>query len=658
MYRSSARILIEESMPKVLNMDDLLSTGARNVEYFNTHILALSSRSMVEAVMIQKDLASNPRFVPASLDPARKVSAALGFVRIEAVPRSRLIDIAVEHADPKLAADFANGLAEQYIEANLSHRADTSQESFGWLKKLADEYREKIEKDRTAIHEYRKGAKEVSLEENENIVVGKLKAVSADLTAAESERTAAEAEWNKVSEAIKTNQLLERLSVIGQDEAVKVAQGELQRKKSAAALLRTRYQEKHPSVIKAANEERELQSLYDRACQEAARRVESRCKVATEKVTGLREALARQEAEALELDRKLVKYNELKREVDADQQMYDTIVARMKEAKVGVDIKASNIRLVDLAEPALQPFRPLWPKAMLTSLLLGVALGIAAVLALYFLDDRLRRAEEVEHALGLRLLTVVPPVDSKRIQDRSLVAEKNSRAPASEAFRSVRASLAMRPDWHQERRLMITSTTAGEGKSLVATNFGIVLAHDGQRTLLIDGDMRRPTVHRAFGLEMKDGLSGLLMGECTLEQALHATKIPNLTVIVAGKEPENPSELLGSSAMKKLLESLGEKFDRIVVDCPPVFGVSDPISLLPVMDGAIFVVHYGRTGRRAAVRAIGRLQEGIKPVIGVIFNNVPITRSSGYNYYYRYYGYGKDRGASSRKPGKSEDSKR
>lgn len=641
MYRSVARIMIEETMPKVLNVDDLLATGARNVEYFNTHVLALSSRSMVEAAMAGRALDSNARFVPPSLDHADKVSRALGYVRIEPVPRSRLIDIVVEHPDPRLAAEFANGLAEQYIAVNLNRRMESAMESFGWMKELADEYRGKLEKSRLAMHEYRKDAREVSLEENENIVVSKLKSVSAELTSAESERAAAEAEWAKVGAAMKTNEALGSLAVIGQDEAVRVAQADLQRKRSEVALLRTRYQPKHPEMIKAVNEERELQSLYDKACREAARRVESRYRLAAEKAAALSRALESQEQQAFELDRKLMKYNELKREVEADQQIYDTIVARMKETKIVGDIKASNIRLVDAAEPARQPFRPLWPKAIATSLLLGVVLGFAACVGLHLLDDRLRRVEEVEHALAARLLTVVPRVEAAVAADRAVVTERDPKSLPAEAFRLLRASLALRPEWPRARRLLITSTAAGEGKSLVAGNLAIVLAHDGQRTVLIDGDMRRPTVHDALGVAGRHGLSALLKGECALEQALCATNIPNLSIIGAGEEPETPSELLASAAMKRLMESLDGRFDRVVVDCPPVFGVSDPLSVLPAMDGVLFVVHYGRTSRRAAVRALGQIREGVTPVLGVVFNNVPMTLSSGYGYYYRSYGYGK-----------------
>lgn len=647
LYRSSARIMIEENMPKVLNVDDLMTAGARNIQYFNTHVLALNSRTMVEAAMIRKGLDRNPGFVSTNGSLSARVEAALGYVRIEPVPQSRLIDIIVEHPDPVLAADFANGLADQYIDVNLKRRMETSMESFGWLKQLAEEYREKIEKGQTAIHDYRKEAKAVSLEENENIVVGKLKSISAELTAADSQWGIIQADWNKVSAAIKEGQPLGLQASITQDEGVKSAQAALQRQQEEVAVLKTRYQGKHPALVTALNSEREKAVIFDAACREAARRLEERHKLAGERVADLRKALGAQELEAMDLDRKLVKYNELKREVEADQQLYNSIVARMKETKITSDIKASNIRLVDAALPATVPFRPVWGKAIMTAVMLGLVLGIGLSFASYFLDDRLKRVEDVEHALGLPVLAVVPPVSLPKAAARARVTEKDPHAPSSEAFRSLRAGLALRSEWKSCRRVMITSTTAGEGKSMVASNLSIVLAHDGQKTVLIDGDMRRPTAHRMFDVKGVSGLSDVLDGKCALEQVICSTSIPNLFVIPAGAVPDAPSELLASSHMTQLLEKLDKQFDRIVVDCPPVFGVSDPISLMPAMQGVLFVVHYGKTGRRAAVRALGKVREGNTPFVGLVFNNVLLKLSSGYYYYYQYHKYGNEAGRKS-----------
>jgi capsular exopolysaccharide synthesis family protein len=259
----------------------------------------------------------------------------------------------------------------------------------------------------------------------------------------------------------------------------------------------------------------------------------------------------------------------------------------------------------------------------------------------------MKRVEDLEQAVGMSVLAVIPPVNSSKAIERARVAEKTPHAPASEAFRSLRASLVLRQEWRTCRRLMVTSTTAGEGKSLVASNLAIVLAHDGKRTLLIDGDMRRPTAHRLFEIPASPGLSEVLTGKCAAEQAICATAVDGLSVMSSGREARDPSELLASSMMRNLLETQEKRFDHIIVDSPPVFGVSDPISLLPAMQGVVFVVHYAKTGRRAAVRALGKIREGQVPFIGVVFNNVLLKLSSGYYYYYQYHRYGNEAGSKS-----------
>lgn len=640
LYRASARILVEESLPKLLNIEDALLANSRNLQQFNTHVLALNSRSMVEAAMRREGLDRQPTFMPTNGPMSARTAVALQFVQVTPVPQSRLIDIAVEHPDSVMAAAFANAIAEQYIEVNLQRRSEVSTESFDWLKQQADQYRAKIEKGYAAIHDYRESLNVVSLEENENLVVGKLKSISAELQEAESQLRLIDAEWKEVEDARARGRPLNALACIASDESVRATRAALDRQQGEVQSLQARYKTKHPSLTEALRVQNDMTAQHETACREAVQRMESRHKIAGERVKSLRESLDAQSKEAMELDRKLVRYKELKREVEADRQMYDVIAARMKETKIAGEVKASNIRMVDRAEPAAQPFQPVWAKAILSSALIGLFLGIALSYASYFMDDRMKRVEDVEHTLAMPVLAVVPPVSMRLANDRSRVVERQPMVPSSEAFRSLRASLALRPEWPGCRRLMVTSTSAAEGKSTVASNLAIVLAQSGQRTLLIDADMRRPVLQKAFGLASASGLGEVLSGTGQVDASIWSVGIPNLSVMVAGKLPVNPSEKLASQDMKRLLESLDSKFDRIIIDSPPVFGVSDPISLLPAMHGVIFVVHYGRTGSRAGVRAISKIREGGASFVGLVFNNVPLKLSSGYYYYYQYHKYG------------------
>ena len=641
-YSSSARILVEEDVSKVLNIGELVTASSRNIEYFNTHVKALHSRSMLQAAIKARGLDKKPFFLPGAGPDTDLADDSMKFVTIEAVPASRLIDIIVEHPRPDLASEFANGIADQYIEQNLNRRMETSMEAFEWLRRQTEEYRVKLEKGRLAMHEYRKETRTVSLEEHQDIVVGKLKAINAELTQAESVRRAAEAEWGKVRTAMADRAPLGQLACIAADELVKQAQSEVLKKQSQLAVLRTRYKDKHPQVAQAATELTGLESVYGNACRDAARCIESSYDLAREKEDGLRKALQDQEQKAFDLELKLVKYMEIKRNVEADQQVYDSILSRMKETKIAGDLRANNIRLVDAAKPSLEPCRPSWRRNVLNSMLIGLFLGVLMGLFIHFVDDRLRRTEDIELVLDVQVLSVIPRIESASLSLRARVVERDPHSGPSEAFRSLRASLALRPLGKKARRILITSTSAGEGKSLVAANLAIVFANDGQRTLLMDADLRRPSAHKLFEVADSDGLAAVLEDRASWEAAVRDSGIPNLSILNAGKVPHNPSELLGSAAMRQLLDALDARFDRIVVDCPPVFGVSDPLALLPSMEGVIFVVQFNRTGRRAAARALDKLREGNTPILGVVLNNVNLSRSSGYYYsYYHRHGYDK-----------------
>ncbi len=640
-YRSNARIMIEENLPKVMNVEDFFISNTRNMDQFNSHVMALYSRKMMERAIPAMGLDKNPAFmayVPPGADPAGR---ALSYVSVEPAPRSRLIDIIVEHPDPKVAALLANGIAEQYIAQNLEWRVSSSMESFEWLKRQSEDYRNKIEEGRNQINEYRREAQMVSLEQHQEMVLAKLKAISGSLTEAESARLAASMEWDRAQAIQKAGQSLSLIGAVAEDNAVKMAEENLAKKDAEVAMMRTRYQAKHPTLVQAMEEQRELKSLHDKAMLWAAARIESAYKAAVEKEAALRGALKEQEREATELEKKLVRYNELKRAVEADQQLYDAVVARMKESKIASDLKANNIRLIDRAEPGGSPVRPIWSRAMLQVVMIGLFLGIAVSMLTYFLDDRLRRVEDMEHALRAPVLSVVTTIPDVEREGHALVVANDAQSIMAESFRTLRASLALRPVSQKVHRFIVTSSISGEGKSLVAANLAIAYARDGQKTLLIDGDMRRPKVNKLFSLPNTLGLSSVLSGTATCGQALQDTPVENLKVITSGPLPKNPAELLGSVAMKRCLDAHGGEFDRIIIDSPPVFGVSDPLTILPLVEGIIFVVQFNKTGRRLAARALDKLREGSTPILGTVFNNVKSGATSAYYYYHRQgYAYG------------------
>ena len=385
-----------------------------------------------------------------------------------------------------------------------------------------------------------------------------------------------------------------------------------------------------------------LEQAYKSALQTAAIQVEAQYQTALAQESTLRQALKEQEKEAFELDRKLVRYQQLKRGVEADQQIYDGMLARMKETTLVQDSGMNYIRLVDSARPSKLPARPNPRRILTAGVLLGLFLGIACAFAAHAADNRLRRVDEVEKDLGHPVLASIPHIPGKNVQERSQISARKPGSIPSEAFRTLRACVGLQPAGRDARRLLVTSVGVSDGKSLVASNLAIMFAQDNRKTLLIDVDMRRPTVHRTFQVDEQHkatGLSAVLGQGLPWDKAVLKSDLPGLDLLPAGQIPENPAELLGSAAMVALIADLSKHYERIILDSPPVIGVSDPLVLLPRVDGIIFVVHFGKTRRFAAKVAVQQLESSGTPVIGTVVNNVQAGRAgSYYNYYYTRHG--------------------
>ena len=638
-YRSTATLLVEAQIPKILNYQDILAYNTRNLEYFNTHINALHSRSMMAQALARSGLDGNPGFLPGKT-PEEKIEAAQGFVTISAVEKSRMINVVVEHADPLIASDLANAIAQSYIQQDLDNRMGVSMQAIDWLRERSEEYRVKLEKGLLELQEYRERTGSVSLEEDQNIVIEKLKALNGALTAAQTERIQTETKWQAVQQQIRDGQPIGQIAGLLGSVDVQAARQRLQDQQREVAGLRQRYREQHPDLQQAVELELKLQKQFEQACDQAFYALKNEYEVLVQRERNLQAALQEQEKAAFELDRKLVRYNELKRNIEADQQIHQAVIARMKEASITESLPTDVIRLAEEARPAKAPFRPRPGQAMARGLAFGLILGLGAIFLSYYADHRFRRNEEVERVLGLPVLATVPLVSEKSVRERGLVSHLKQSGEVAEAFRTLRASLMLKGDMLQSPVLMVTSAGPGEGKSLVSANLAISLAQDGRRTLLVGADLRRPALSKIFELPAKTpGLAEVLAGDVRWQEALSATGIPQLDLLPSGRIPDHPAELLGHRAFVDFLAEARGLYAHVVVDAPPVLGVSDALVLLPNVDGVLFVVRYGVTHSMGANHSILKLKDSGTPCIGAIMNGVNLNSVANYYYYRRYGGY-------------------
>jgi len=639
-YRSTAVLMVEAQTPRILNYQDVVSLNVRNLEYFNTVVNVLHSRQMMEQAVQRSGLMDHPEFFSGMTSVVQKAAAAQKLVAISPVEKSRLINVTVEHPNPQIASDLANAMARAYIQQDLDSRMNTSLQAVDWLQEKAGEYRQKLEQGLLQLQKYREDAESVSLENDQNIVIAKLTALNSALTEAQTDRIDAESRWKAVQTQRDAGLPLVQIALQMQEPELEGALSVWRAQQQRIVQLQQRYKPEFPELQEAIETEQALEKRFEAACEMAIQTLKSRYEMLMAREEGLKQALKMQEQLAFSLARQLVQYNDLKRNVEADQEIYQAMISRMKETSISGTLPSETIRLAEEARPASRPFKPQPRQILLRGLLLGLVLGVGVIFLLYYSDHRFRRNEEVERSLGAPVLTSMPFISGKTDHERGMICHLDQTSEVTEAFRTLRAITQISPSIQNAKVFLVTSTQPGEGKSLISTNLAISFAQDGLRTLLIGADLRRPAFKHIFGLkELPPGLSEILKGQLSMKDALSLKMVPNLDVIASGAIPSHPAELLGNPVMTALIAEARMIYDRIVIDSSPMMGVSDALLLMKHVDGVLFVVRQGVTHSLGATHAMKRIREGGATCLGVVMNGVNLNSLTNYYYYRRYGGY-------------------
>jgi capsular exopolysaccharide synthesis family protein len=382
-----------------------------------------------------------------------------------------------------------------------------------------------------------------------------------------------------------------------------------------------------------------MQTRLDQEIQNAVDAVKSDYRAAMETENQLGKALEAQKTETLGLSRKGIEYANLLHDSQSNHQLYDNLLARAKETGVTGDYKGSNIQIVDKAEIPRSPILPRTSHDLMIAFIEGCLLAFGLAFGLEYVDSRIRTPDEIKEHLGLPFLGIVPAVGEIKPEEEQVLLV-NARVPPGfgEAIRAIRTAVIFSSPDEGARSVVITSTAPSEGKTVVSTNLAASLAQADQRTLLIDGDMRRPRVHEVFAREQEPGLSNVLVGTTEAHEAVRPTSVPNLFVLAAGHLPPNPVELLASNKYREFLHELRHQFDWIIIDAPPVMAVTDAAVLSHGATGVVFVVGAEMTARRNAIAAVEQLTSAKAHFIGAVLNKVDLV---GHAYYYSPY-YRKD----------------
>jgi capsular exopolysaccharide synthesis family protein len=688
LYTAKATLLIERKEPQVVNIKQVISEPAEAEEdsYYESQYQILQSRSLAAEVIKNHALDKNPRFTasigsknfiaelwgkpiawlnslsapmtPPSGAPdiygvkSQLIDSYQSMLEVEPIKRSRLVRIGISAPDPMLAANVANAHASTFVRQGLKLRSEASEEARKFLEAKLTELRDRVQKSEDGLNRFRRDKGIISLDDKENIVVDRLADLNKRLTESEAERIGLEAQ----ASLIKKRQY-DTLPAVIDNPLIQTLKSQVVELEAEHAKLAAQFLPGYPRLAQLNAQLKETRSRLARQIKSVVEGINSAYLAAAGKERELRAQMEKQKSEALALKDAAVNYAILARDADTNKQLYESVLERFKEINVAGEIPASNVSILDRAEIPSRPSKPNKRLNLMLGAFLGLMGGLGLALLLEHLDNTLRTPEEVEQYLRLQNLVIVPdfftlPFNGKGKSSRSYQkAELNSKlcvpkikspssnrqlSVVSEAYRKLRTSIALSRPEEPPKTILFTSGTAGEGKTVTAANTAIMFAVLGNRVLLMDADLRRPTCHKVLKIPSARGLVDYLAGHEHLDNAIKPTSIPNLSILNGGSIPSSPTELIGSIKMQDTLALLKDRYDFIFIDCPPVLPVSDAVVLSTLADGLILVVRGQKTPKQVVREAVAQLGNTRAKILGVVLNRVDI-RKAEYKHYYRYY---------------------
>jgi len=692
-YEATARVEVDRDSPSAFRFNESEQGGDDGdlEDYIVTQSKILQSETLAMQTVKSMGLdhlaqfggtpgkAAKPEPAPgsdASLMRPAALGAFLGGLSIKRVPNSRLLDVTFEATDPVLAARVVNAHINNFIEQNFRSRFDAATQASNWMAGQLNEMKIKVENAEDARLEYERDNQIWTIDEKSDITTEKLSDLNKQLTEAQADRINKEAVYQLAQSGNYDAIAAVRDSAVIQD--ILKQQTTLSAQYTDAV---SQYGPKYPKVVRIQAQLKDLDQLITREKLNIGNQVEADYRGSRQRELLLKEALDEQKGEVNATAEKLVQYNILKREADTNKQLYDGMLQKLKEAGITAGLRSSNIRIVDPALIPGYPSRPNKTRNVLLSIMVGFLGGIGLALLREYLDNTVKTPDDIETLAHLPSLAVVPALSNtggkrrgrfSKFLKTNVVTSKEGRAELishnmpqsqmSEAFRALRTSLLLSQADHPPQVILMTSALPREGKTTAAVNLAVTLAQLGDKTLLVDADLRKPGINRALSLVdgKHAGLSSYLAGVSSLDLiTVPHPAISNLEAIPTGPIPPNPADLLSSRRLTELIAELRTRYKFVVIDSPPIMAATDAVILSVLVDGVLMVVRSGETPKEAFTRTRDLLV-GVKcHMLGVVLNAVDAS-SPDYYYSYRYYpysygGYGRDEDTrKSRKARKAE----
>jgi capsular exopolysaccharide synthesis family protein len=621
--RFRARTLLQVAPPAPTSMnvaDALMMTGnpIRDRQFFNTQLSVLYSRALSERVIERLKLADQPPFKGSS-DPGGLLVRHLD---VEPVPETFVIELRVSHTDPKTAALWANTLADVYIDYSIEGQVEAAKRAYDWVSaRLAETQRTMQEAQDKLLKSYQ--TQEMFVPDGSvSAVASSISKLNDDHVQAQARRIALEAELQEFADMRKRGRALDNLPRVAGDQVVLDLAGKVELLSIDLSRLKEKYKQAHPEVQKVQLQIDQIRKArLARGLQiEEGLRAELRQLQRSE--TELRGAIDAQKSQAVAQSRKLSELESLKKQADSANNLYSVLLQKLNETNIASSIQNSNVRLLDRAVVPGTPVSPQKRRIAAYGTVIGLLVGAAYVLLRDYVGNTIKDAEDVERYLHLDLLAAIPRYGRENVH------------VATEAYQALRTALLFARKGEHGHVVLITGTAPGEGKTHTLLNLAKVLASSGESTAVVDGDLRRATVHQRLGLPREPGFTDLFTRAAPLASLLRPTKVKNVVALTAGPLPPNPPALLARTDVGGMLDQLRGQFRWVLVDSPPLASVTDALLLARHADLTVVVVHHDKVDKKVVKRSLAALRRVTPHVLGAVLNAVDLKGREHYYYYY------------------------
>lgn len=554
-------------------------------------------------------------------------------IEVKPVKNSKIVEIRYYAPNPELARAIANSVTRAYIEQLLELNMSSTRYAIQWMTKKAEEEREKLDKSEKGLQEYVKDRNIVTMENKIAIVPQKLAELNSQLVQAETKKKQLEILYAKVKDLGGNLDEAETVSVVASDPSLQAIRQQILKAEQTIMELSQKYGKKHPAMTRALEDLNVLKAKREQEIRRIIDSIRNEYDMAKSNVATLNRFLGETKSEALNVNEKFMEYGSLNREVEANRQLYEALMKRIKEQSITEQGSTVNVLVVERAELPKSPAKPRKALNVFLGLIVGLFGGIGMAFFVEYLDNTVKTPEEVEARLGVPVYGMVSLLKEGALEG---IVMREPTSPVTENYKAMRTALLLSSADRPQRKILVTSMGPEEGKTTTSVNLAMAIAQSEYKVLLIDADLRKPRIHKVFGLNNGKGLSTYLAGASDMK-VMQKGPLPNLDVIPSGPIPPNPSELLSSNRMNEMIAALGKDYDFVICDSPPLLSVADSLMLSKALDGTIIVTRAGATTYDMIKRGLKSLADLKAHVLGVVINGMDVKKGDKYHYYNYYY---------------------